>query len=385
MKVELYGRQYDFVTSEERFTAMMGGIGSGKTLAGCVKSILHAKEGTLGLVVAPTFRMLQDATIRTFLDINHDLVRNFNKSDMIITLKNGAEILFRSGDNPEHLRGPNLHWAWIDEGALAHPMTWDIVIGRLRADGTAGPCWVTTTPKGRANWVYEATKQMAVFNVTTLENPYASEEWKQSLLTRYTGQFLRQEIYGEFVSFDGLVYPMFQPGTHIVTRNISEFDDYALAIDEGYTHPAVILLVYIGGDDEYHIAKEFYESGKLQSEIVEQARRWANGDYNIDIVVDAAAAGLIAALRNSSLRVIPRKGKIMDGIRRVQNLLDVRPNGKPRLTVDPSCVKTIAEFETYSWKDNRDEPIKEYDHSMDAIRYLVNKPKIERVATQLRW
>lgn len=364
---------------------MIGGIGSGKTLAGCLKSLVYAQPKTLGLIVAPTFRMLQDATIRTFMDINRGLIKTFNKSDMIITLKNGAEILFRSGDNPEHLRGPNLHWAWIDEGSLTHRDTWDIVIGRLRADGTAGPCWVTTTPKGRANWLYEASKQMHVFNVTTLDNPYAAKEWKDSLLTRYTGQFLRQELYGEFVSFEGLVYPMFQPAVHIVSRNPAEFSDFGLTIDEGYTHPAVILKVYFGGDDEYHIAKEFYEQGKLQSDIVDEAYKWVGGNNSIDIIVDAAAAGLIAALRNSSLHVVPRKGKVMDGIRRVQNLLDIRSNGKPRLTIDPSCVKTISEFETYSWKDNRDEPIKEYDHSMDAIRYFVNKPKLERIASQLRW
>jgi len=383
--IELYGNQYEFVTCKDRFTAMIGGIGSGKTLAGCVKSIIYAKPKTLGLIVAPTFRMLQDATIRTFLDINHDVIKGFNKSDMIVTLKNSAEILFRSADNPEHLRGPNLHWAWIDEGSLAHPYTWDIIIGRLRADGTAGPCWVTTTPKGRNNWLYEASKQMRVFNVTALDNPYASKEWKDSLLARYTGQFLRQEIYGEFVSFEGLVYPMFQPSFHIMTREESEFKEYGLAIDEGYTHPAVILKVFKNYDEEYYIAREFYESGKLQSDIVNEAYKWSDGNKNVDIIVDAAAAGLIAALRNTGLNVIPRKGKVIDGIRRVQNLLDAQFRGKPKLTIHPSCVKTINEFETYSWKDGLDEPIKEFDHAMDAIRYFINKPKIERIATQLRW
>lgn len=385
MDVELYGNQYEFVVCEDRFTAMIGGIGSGKTLAGCVKAIMHAKEKTLGLVVAPTFRMLLDATIRTFLELNQDLIKDFNKSNMIITLKNGAEVLFRSGDNPEHLRGPNLHWAWIDEGALAHPATWDIVIGRLRAGGTAGPCWVTTTPKGRTNWVYEALKTMTVFNVTTLENPYASEEWKDSLVTRYSGQFLRQEVYGEFVSFEGLVYPMFHPSIHIKERAPTEFEEFGIAVDEGYTHPAAILQIYAGSDDNYHIAKEFYKSGKLQADIVDIVYKWANGSYNVPVIVDSAAAGLIAALRNTGLQVVPRKGKVMDGIRRVQNLLDPGEYKNPRITIDPSCVNTITEFETYSWKDNRDEPIKEFDHAMDALRYFLVRPRVEKVATQLRW
>jgi phage terminase large subunit len=43
------------------------------------------------------------------------------------------------------------------------------------------------------------------------------------------------------------------------------------------------------------------------------------------------------------------------------------------LTVDPSCVNTISEFESYQYPDGRrgnsDNPIKENDHAMDALRY----------------
>jgi hypothetical protein len=36
---------------------------------------------------------------------------------------------------------------------------------------------------------------------------------------------------------------------------------------------------------------------------------------------------------------------------------------------------TVSEFDVYAWKQSRDrlkdEPAKEYDHGMDALRYLV--------------
>jgi phage terminase large subunit len=46
------------------------------------------------------------------------------------------------------------------------------------------------------------------------------------------------------------------------------------------------------------------------------------------------------------------------------------------LTVDPSCVNTIEEFETYRYptggaRDSNDVPVKEHDHAMDALRYGV--------------
>ena len=181
MEIELYKTQFDFVNCRDRFTAMLGGVGSGKTLAGSVKSIRYALPKTLGLVVAPTYRMLQDATIRTYRKINEELIASYNKTDSDIILKNGAEILFRSSDDPDKLRGPNINWAWMDEAGLSKKGTWEIVIGRLRADGQAGPCWVTTTPKGK-NWLYDMHKQMTVFKSATTQNPYLSKEFIQSLL-----------------------------------------------------------------------------------------------------------------------------------------------------------------------------------------------------------
>ena len=53
------------------------------------------------------------------------------------------------------------------------------------------------------------------------------------------------------------------------------------------------------------------------------------------------------------------------------NALMVRGDGRPGLTVDPSCVNTIREFEGYCWKKGKDEPVKEGDHAMDALRYAL--------------
>jgi phage terminase large subunit len=70
---------------------------------------------------------------------------------------------------------------------------------------------------------------------------------------------------------------------------------------------------------------------------------------------------------------------VLDGIRRIQDRLAIQGDGLPRLTVDPACTNTINEFESYVWRQAtgtgvaKDEPNKENDHAMDALRYLVNK------------
>ena len=110
--------------------------------------------------------MLRDATLRTFKQVAEAAIAETHASEMRLTLRNGAEVLFRSADQPDRLRGPNISWAWIDEASLCGAETWDITIGRLRADGKAGPCWITTTPTGR-NGVYQQQAHITVFSRNT--------------------------------------------------------------------------------------------------------------------------------------------------------------------------------------------------------------------------
>ena len=90
------------------------------------------------------------------------------------------------------------------------------------------------------------------------------------------------------------------------------------------------------------------------------------------VAVDEAAAGLIADLKNNSVPAKGAKGKVFGGITSIQDRLKIQGDGLPRLTVAPSCINTINEFESYVWKPEKDEPIKENDHAMDAIRYFAD-------------
>jgi hypothetical protein len=58
-------------------------VGSGKTRAGCL-AILAMPGNSTGMVVAPTYPMLRDATLRTFLELTQSyapsLLKAFNKA-----------------------------------------------------------------------------------------------------------------------------------------------------------------------------------------------------------------------------------------------------------------------------------------------------------------
>ena len=379
LDIKPYPQQADFIDSTARFTAFIAGIGAGKSYAGAVKALLASLQTKgLGLVVAPTYPMLRDSTVRMFREVAGPLVPDayFHRGEMRARVLGGGEVLFRSADKPDRLRGPNISWAWIDEAALCPDKTWEVVIGRLREKGHAGPVWVTTTPKGR-NWLYQRLGLIQVFRAKTWDNPYLDREFVESLKAAYSGKFALQELEGEFVSFEGLVYDEFSPDIHLVKSGsrYKKFPRWIGGIDAGYTNPAVLLTAGVDSDGRLWVIEEIYRRRLQQDDFVAQVVKTQKRFPFERVAVDPAAAGLIASLREAGVPVVAADNRVMDGIQAVKGRLKVAGDGKPRLFVSTACANTIAEFGMYTWQERAggflEKPAKFNDHAMDALRYAV--------------
>lgn len=214
--------------------------------------------GSTGAVVAPTYPMMRDATLRTFLELTQKagVLERFNKSDMTVDLIDGKHVLFRSADEPDRLRGPNLGWFYLDEAALMVEETWLIMIGRLREN--PGKAWATSTPRG-FNWLYETFVKggddYAVVKSSTRANPYLPKEFVSSLERSYTSDWQKQEIEGEFTDPTGA---MFQRGWFSLVESAPEdlqwvrYWDLAASIKTtaDYTASAAVAM---GGDGTIYI------------------------------------------------------------------------------------------------------------------------------------
>lgn len=302
--------------TDSRFAAFVGGIGSGKTYVGAARALFTAlNDGGLGMIVAPTYPMLRDATLRTVEELAEAsrIPIKVNRGEMLVEVKAGrrGEMLLRSSSVPDRLRGPNLNWAWMDEGAMCLPTAYTILIGRLRADGAAGPLWITTTPRGR-NWLWEQRGKIRLYQARTQDNPFLDREFVEALEETYTGKFAEQELGGAFVGFDGLVYELFSDDLHIAERH-GPWARVIAGIDEGYTNPAVLLVVGLDGDDRAHVIEEYYQRRVLQADFVEQATAMQRAHGVSMFYADPSAAGLTAdMLRDDPIRNLT---PIMDVIR----------------------------------------------------------------------
>jgi predicted phage terminase large subunit-like protein len=199
--------QKQFWADESKFTAFVGGIGSGKTFAGALK-VLTMPSNSTGMVLAPTFPMLRTASLRAFLEIARPagLIESFNKSDYEMVLKGNRTIYWRSADNPDRLRGPNLGWVWMDESAMMDEETWLIAIGRLRQ--SPGQAWMTSTPRGTRHWLYDLVKKahVSVTTATSASNLFNPDDFVSSVSSIGSADWQRQELGGEFVEPGGTLY-----------------------------------------------------------------------------------------------------------------------------------------------------------------------------------
>jgi PBSX family phage terminase large subunit len=371
--------QQQFHENKAKFRAYIGGIGAGKTYAGCMESILYQaipKAGSLGVVVAPTYPMLRDATMRTFFSIcPREIIKSWTKVDGHLTLINGSEILFRSADNPDRLRGPTITWFYLDEAAYCKAEAWDIMIGRLREAKHKRAAFVTGTPRG-FNWVYEKfakTKRQdyEVVHAKTKDNIHLPQDYVQSLQNAYTGTFALQELDGAFVAFEGLVYPDFNRFTNIVPGASLQgrvWKQVVCGIDFGWTNPTAFIVVAQAADGSLVVLDEIHRSNMRPEDLTASAKvlkdRWQVSRF----YGDPSSPDYIDLLNRAGISTEKANNAIFEGIAAVSAQIK-------HMKISDECQKLIWELERYRYPEKqegkivKEEPLKIDDHSCDALRY----------------
>lgn len=188
---------------------VMAGRGFGKTRMGAewVRSLAHAYPGCRIALVAETAADARDVMIKGdsgLLSCDPTLTEDsWSPTNRCLTWPNGTKAFTYNGTTPDQLRGPQHHFAWVDELAKFEYMqeAWDQVQFGLRL-GEHPRCLVTTTPRP-----LPLIKKLVedpdtvVTRGATIDNKanLASNAIKQ-LYERYGGTRLgRQELEGEIL------------------------------------------------------------------------------------------------------------------------------------------------------------------------------------------
>ena len=250
--------------SQARFTAAVAGTGGGKTVTGplwCMDKIhkaIQTRGKVLGMIIAPTYKVLSRATAPTFVDALKytQLEGRYVESKSYYELPNEwGRIWMQGADNPGGLEGGQFDFVWGDEGGQFKKKTFDAITGRTGA--RQSPILITTTPYGLGPLYTEWYKKFLAgdkdyffHHWASHKNPgYPDEEYERARRTMTPEKF-RERYDGLFMKPEGLVYPEYQsaiiPSSDFSRNDLKLLLQYPLAqypggIDFGWNDPFAAL------------------------------------------------------------------------------------------------------------------------------------------------
>lgn len=283
---------------------------------------------------------------------------------------------------------------WLEEANAFTRTDFEECLGRLRH--TAAD-WqqaiLTTNPDSPAHWIYTDLiqgGQAAVYYSHAADNPYNAPAYTENL-ARLTGILKDRLVEGRWVQAEGAVYPDYDPALHVINPFAipPDWKRYR-AIDFGFNNPFTCQWWAQDPDGTLYLYREIYHTRKLCEDLAKEIVRLSSGEKFVISYADHDSEDR-ATLERYGVRTQPATKDVSPGIQAVGARLRVQANGKPRLLllrgalvkVDPEleaakrplCLQD--EFPAYSWprgidgKAAREAPVKDNDHGMDAMRYLV--------------
>jgi hypothetical protein len=361
----------------------------------------YINAGRVGLIGAPTYPMLRDATLATLFDILNAnfLPYDYNKGDNVLTMTDtGSRVLCRSVDEFERLRGTNLAWFALDELTYSPEAAWLVLEGRLRDPKAKRLCgFGVWTPKGY-DWVYQKfiSEQRREYD-TTLAEPFENRylldqipDFYDLLKSSYDEAFYQQEALGKYLNVQaGLAYTAFSREKHVTDLQVHPTAPLLWALDFNVDPMCSVVAQIVEGTvyvldeivlrhastlqtcEEFHRRFPAHSRGVVIYGDASGNTQQTTGTSDYHIVREFFAANYDGILHYKVPKANPN---IRDRIALMNAKLRTA-SGDIRLLVNRSCVELIKDFEQVCYKADSTTLDKDKDrrrtHLSDALGYLL--------------
>lgn len=408
--------QQAFHKLTNRFKGFSGPIGSGKSQALCHEAIrmTYINPGRTGLIGAPTYPMLRDATQAALFEIleANEIRYEHSKGENTVSMRDTrSKILFRPVEEFERLRGTNLAWFGIDELTYTQEESWLRLEGRLRDPQAERLCgFGVWTPKGY-DWVYRRfianpTKGYKAILAKPNENRFLLEkipDFYERLKDSYDERFYQQEVLGQYLNMDaGRVYSSFDRAVHVQKLRADPNRPLLWALDFNVDPMSSVIAQELGGRTV--VLDEIFLRHATTQMAAEAFRKLFPG-HRAGIVVYGDASGshqqttgmsdyevikeYFRVYGETSVRYeVPRANP---SVRERINLMNSRLRsaaGVVSLLVDEKCKELIRDLEEVSYKEDSGQIDKDRDrlrtHLSDALGYLLLETARPKVGEQGR-
>lgn len=403
---DVIGKGYKrFWNFRGRYRVVKGSRASKKSKTTALWYIYHMMkypEANL-LVVRKTFRTLKDSCFTDLKWAVHrwgvDHLWNFTLSPLEATcIPTGQKIYFRGLDDPLKVTSIAvdkgfLCWMWIEEAyEIMSESDFDMLDESIRGsthEGLFKQITITLNPWNEHHWIKKRFFDSCDPDILALTTNYLCNEWldKSDLAVferMKTNNPRRYQVagLGNWGIVEGLIYENWKEEAYsLITRKeaqegrkgvIRDNLKTVCGLDFGYTNDptAFVIALFDKDNSRLYIYDEFYEKGLSNKAIAERIKEL--GYRKERITADSAEPKSIDELKTYGLNVkgaVKGKDSIVHGIQWIQDL---------EIIIHPRCVNFLTEISNYTWDTDRfgkklNVPIDDFNHSMDALRYAVER------------
>ena len=386
-----------------RWNVKTGATGSGKSFLDYAVTIPKRVLATRGEGLIVLFGNTQGTFERNILEPMRDIwgvenvsrIRGNNKALLF-----GKECYVLGADNKKHIariQGSTIEYAYGDEVTTWAEGVFQMLKSRLRCehshfDGTCNPDSPNHWFKAFLDSDADIYEQNYVIDDGVLPDDVVRELKKEYAGTVYYDRY----ILGKWALAEGLIYPMYQSA---LVDSLPEIpaSEYAVSIDYG-TLNAFAAILWSKRGDTWYGEREYYYSGratgvqKTDEDYGKDLDEWISDvwEYQIDnatykglagrapqkiqTIIDPSAASFIALLKKKDwCKVRQAYNAVEDGLRDTAVALQTG-----RVKILKSMTNWTKEAGGYVWDSTgeKEKPVKENDHAMDATRYFVKTMRV---------
>ena len=351
--------------------------------------------GRTGLIGAPTYPMLRDATVAALLEAltKNGIPHEVNRAENYLVMgETRSRILFRAVEEFERLRGSNLAWFGLDELTYTSEEAWLRLEGRLRDPRASRLCgFAVWTPKGY-DWVYErfVADRVNGYELVTakaFENRHLLEkvpDYYERLKSSYDGRFYQQEVLGEYLHLHaGRVYYAFEREKNVGEVTVNPKGALLWALDFN-VDPMCSVVAQIEGEGVAVLDEIVLSRSTTQQACEEFQNRFPEHGGGLKVYADASGAHM-QTTGTSDLAVLKkffRSGeygtvefKVPRSNPAVRDRVMVVNVAFQAMKIDARCKELIKDLEQVAYKENTQVIDKDRDprrtHLSDALGYLV--------------
>ncbi|HEO3289790.1 TPA: PBSX family phage terminase large subunit [Streptococcus agalactiae] len=269
-------------------------------------------------------------------------------------------------------RGFTAYGAYVNEASLANETVFKEIISRCSGEG-ARIVW-DSNPDNPNHWLktdyIDSDDDMIIdFSFKLDDNTFLSKRYIESIKAATpSGKFYDRDILGKWTVAEGAIYSDYDKNVHEVVE-LPKMVRYFAGVDWGYSHYGSIVIVGEDKKGNYYLLDGIAEQYKEIDWWVDRANEFKEHYGNIIFWSDSARPEHVTRFQRERLKARNANKSIVSGIEHIAKLLK-----ENRLFIKRGVIpRFFDEIYQYKWKPNstKDEPQKEYDDVLDAIRYAL--------------